>query len=98
MRPRGLTIADCRIEGAEPLLTSDGTLSTGIGVATTPRPPTPEQPGRPENVSGRLSIVNNYVDVAGGTAADNTLGILIFSVGKADRPVESMFPEIRSRT
>lgn len=79
---RGLVVASCKIEGVEPV----GGLSDGIGVAT--GFPTPTDPGHPENVSGTLSIVDNDVDVAGGTARDNTLGILIFSVGVPGAEVE----------
>lgn len=44
-------------------------------------PPTPTNPGQPENVSGTVAISNNVINVAGGTALDHTLGVLIFSVG-----------------
>lgn len=72
----GLVIASCKNEGVEPL----GGVSDGIGVYTTVNPPNPDHPGHPENVSGTLLIANNDIDVP-GTALDNTLGILIFSVG-----------------
>jgi len=81
----GLTIADCRIEGVEPLSNADlrgVPVGMGIGISTTPRPPTPAKPGQPEDISGILSIVNNYIDAAGGTAGDDTLGVLIFSTGR----------------
>jgi hypothetical protein len=81
----GLVIADCRIEGLEPLPNPDmrgSPVGMGIGISTTPKPPSPSAPGRPEDVSGILSIVNNHIDAIGGTSNDLTLGILIFSVGK----------------
>lgn len=88
----GLEIADCRIEGVEPILNQDlrgVRVGMGIGISTTPLPPTPAEPGQPGNISGILSIVNNYIDAAGGTASDDTLGVLIFSVGKSpDREVD----------
>jgi hypothetical protein len=74
----GLVIASCRIEGVDP---DPSFGSTGVAVNTSLFPPTPDRPGQPENVSGTLLLVNNDIDVVGGTAADNTLGILIFSVG-----------------
>jgi len=73
----GLVIASCKIEGAVPV--NHG--SAGIAIETSFNPPTPTNPGTPENVSGTLFIVNNVIDVAGGTALDHTLGVLMFSVG-----------------
>jgi hypothetical protein len=82
----GLVIASCTIEGVEPLPPFG---SAGVAVNTSGSPPTPDRPGQPENVSGTLLIVNNDIDLVGGTAADNTLGILIFSVGtSSDAEVE----------
>jgi hypothetical protein len=72
-----LVIASCKIEGAVPV--DHG--SAGIGIATSFDPPTLMNPGKPENVSGTLFIVNNVIDVAGGTALDHTLGVAMFSVG-----------------
>jgi hypothetical protein len=48
----------------------------------------PTNPGKPENVSGTLVIADNDIDVAGGTALDNTLGVLVFSVGVPGAEVE----------
>jgi hypothetical protein len=82
----GLVIASCKIEGVEPL----SQTGTGIAVNTSGNiPVTPQQPGHPENVSGTLLIVNNDIDVAGGTALDNTLGITTFSVGVPGAEVEA---------
>jgi hypothetical protein len=80
----GLVVASCKIEGVEP----SGSASDGIAVATTFLPPTPDQPGHPENVSGTLSIVDNDIDVAGGTVRHSTQGIVIFSVGVPGAEVE----------
>jgi hypothetical protein len=76
----GLIIASCKIEGVEPL-PNFGSLA--IEIDTNGSPPTPAKPGKPENISGRLLIVNNEIDVAGGTDLDNTLGITVFSAGKS---------------
>jgi hypothetical protein len=73
----GLLIASCQIEGAVPV--NHG--SAGIAIATSFNPPTPMNPGQPANVSGTLVIVNNVIDVRGGTALDHTLGIIMFSLG-----------------
>jgi hypothetical protein len=84
----GLTIRNCRFEGivAAPGL---GGIPSAVAieintVGTLPAPPPPGQPeaGHPENVSGRLLIVNNDIDV-GGSALEDTLGILAFSVGRS---------------
>jgi hypothetical protein len=71
----GLVIASCKIEGVEPANTRGG-----INISTSFNPPTPDQPGQPGNVSGTLLIVNNDIDI-GGTVVDNSLGVVIFSVG-----------------
>jgi hypothetical protein len=73
----GLVIASCKIEGAVPV--NHG--SVGIGIETGPVTISPMNPGKPENVSGTVFIVNNVIDVAGGTALDATLGVLMISVG-----------------
>jgi len=89
---RGLAIADCRVEGIEPIPSQDmagAGVGIGIGISTTRKPPTPAQPGRPQDVSGDISILNNYIDAVGGTASDLTVGILVFSVGKSpDKAVD----------
>jgi hypothetical protein len=88
----GLVIADCRLEGIEPIASQDmagAGVGIGIGISTTRRPPTPAQPGQPEDVSGSISILNNFIDAVGGTAHDLTVGVLVFSVGKPpDRAVD----------
>jgi hypothetical protein len=72
----GLVIASCKIEGIVPLSgQGDGVDITTSGI------PTPTNPGRPEKISGTLLIANNQIDLAGGTALDNTLGVLVFSAG-----------------
>ena len=80
----GLVIASCKIEGVEPL------LHNGIGIhIATGGLPSPANPGKPENISGTLLIINNDIDVAGGTALDNTLGIFIVSVGVPGAEVDA---------
>jgi hypothetical protein len=81
----GLTIASCRIEGLVPLPNPN----SGIWIASSTVPPTPSQPGQPENISGRILIANNDLDLAGGTAVDSVLGITTFSAGQSpDREVD----------
>jgi hypothetical protein len=46
-------------------------------------------PGKPEKISGTLLIVNNDLDLAGGTAEDIAVGIAIFSVGVPGAEVEA---------
>lgn len=82
----GLIIASCKIEGVEPLPTIGG--GEGIDIITSGGVPNPTNPGKPENISGTLLVVNNDIDV-GGTALDNTVGVLIFSVGVPGAEVEA---------
>jgi hypothetical protein len=81
----GLVIASCKIEGVDPVL--GGGL--GITIDTVSGVPSPMNPGKPEKISGTLLIVNNDLDLAGGTAADTALGIAIFSVGVPGAEVEA---------
>jgi hypothetical protein len=81
----GLVIASCKIEGLEPLLGG----GEGIDIITSPGVPMPTNPGKPENVSGMLVIADNDIDLAGGTALDLTVGVLIFSVGVPGAEVEA---------
>ena len=79
----GLDIVKCRIEGVEPFQHA----GDGIGINTSGNTPTPSRPGKPEKVSGALRVTGNDIDVR-GTATDNTLGIVVFSVGTAGTPVQ----------
>jgi len=79
----GLTIANCKIEGVVPAMLAGQFGSLAIYIATSGNIPTPAQPGHPENIFGRLLITNNEIDVIGGTAAEDTLGITVFSVGQS---------------
>jgi hypothetical protein len=83
----GLVIASCKIEGIEPKTMGEG---SGIDIVTSPDVPTPTNPGKPENISGTLLIVNNDIDLAGGTALNlvGGVGVLIFSVGVPGAEVE----------
>jgi hypothetical protein len=76
----GLVIASCKIEGVL-------NAFAAIRIETTLNVPTPTNPGKPENISGTLLLVNNDIDV-GGTALQNNLGISIFSVGVPGAEVE----------
>ena len=84
----GLVIASCRIEGFVPL---PNIQFSGIGISASDMSatPTPTQPGHPENISGRILIANNDLDLVGGTASDAVLGITTFSAGVSpDREVD----------
>jgi Right handed beta helix region len=83
----GLVIASCKIEGVETLQTIGG--GDGIDINTSSGVPMPTNPGKPENISGTLLVANNDIDVAGGTAQDLTVGVLIFSVGVPGAEVEA---------
>jgi hypothetical protein len=75
----GLTIAACRIDGIDPALG----FGNGIDINTigSIAVPTPTNPGKPENISGTLSILNNDINLAGGTAETISLGVVIYAVG-----------------
>jgi hypothetical protein len=83
----GLVIASCKIEGVDPLSATSG--SEGIDIVTSGDIPTPTNPGKPESISGTLLIADNDIDVVGGTAQDNTIGVLVFSVGVPGAEVEA---------
>lgn len=83
----GLRIAFCRFDGVIPFATLGGNIA--IDIDTSGNIPNPNSPGNPEKISGTLSILNNHIDVAGGTAADNMLGITVFSVGVPGAEVEA---------
>jgi hypothetical protein len=74
---RDLEIASSAIAGA----VAYKNLADGIGINTSGAPPTLTTPGHPENVSGALNIVDNDIDMVGGTTADNTLGVVVFAAG-----------------
>lgn len=76
----GLIIANCKIDGVV-IVPSAG--CSGIDVNTSGTPPTPTSPGQPANIFGRVFVTGNEIDVAGGTSTDNTLGIVVFSVGQS---------------
>jgi hypothetical protein len=86
----GLAIEFCTVENVEPLppwWNSTGvTIGVGIHVATLLGLPSPERPGKPKNVYGKVSIVNNEISVNG--AAEEGIGIMIVSVGDSEKPVE----------
>jgi hypothetical protein len=83
---QGLEVAASRIEGAEPVRGQAG----GIGVINAGGVPNPANPGHPENVSGTLRIVDNDIDMRGGTSGvDNTLGVTVFNVGVAGAEVDA---------
>jgi hypothetical protein len=84
----GLVVASCHIEGFVPL---PNIQFSGIGITASDMAadPTPTQPGHPENISGRIVIAGNDLDLSGGTASDNVLGITTFSAGVSpDREVD----------
>ena len=74
----GLTVASCRIEGVEP---GSPIGNTAIGINTSSNVPTPAAPGAPERISGRLSIVDNDIELGPASSADNNLGIVLFGAG-----------------
>jgi len=80
----GLQLASNRIEGLQPF----AGLGEAISVSSTVSVPSPSSPGSPQNIAGRLSVVQNYIDAIGGTSHDNTLGVTVFSAGVPGAEVE----------
>jgi hypothetical protein len=58
----------------------------GIYVATLLGLPSRVRPGNPENIAGKLSLLNNNISVS--EAAEQGLGIFVASVGDLEKPVE----------
>ena len=92
----GLTVTGCMIESIVPTAQfamdagQAGPVSTAIFVGADPHPPSATQLGKPENFSGTLAILNNDIDVGvGATPGAQTLGIVMFSVGRSpDKEVD----------
>jgi len=76
---RGLEISSNRIDGVEPFALA----GVGIMLKTSGFIPVPSDSGRPERVSGTLTIKQNKIDMTGGTALVATLGIFVWSVGQS---------------
>jgi hypothetical protein len=89
----GLVIDSCRIEGFTPRLNPGIVQFSGITLygSDTAVIPTPTQPGHPQNIYGRILIANNDLDLAGGTATDNVLGITTFSIGLSPNNLVDMY-------
>jgi hypothetical protein len=90
----GFAITNCQIESIvpSPAFGTEGgqanPVSGAIFVGADAHPPSAIQPGRPENFSGTLAILNNDIDV-GAPPGAQTLGIVIFSVGRSpDKEVD----------
>lgn len=81
----GLTIASCKIDGVEVF----DHFGYGIAIDTRGGIPSPTQPGKPENISGTLLIVNNDIDLAGAGAPDATDGVYVFSAGAPGAEVDA---------
>jgi hypothetical protein len=86
----GLTIESCIVESVDPLPPPGNptglTFVSGIYVSTQMDGPNRERTGKPENVSGNLSIRNNQISVNG--TADEGMGITAWLVGVSESPVE----------
>jgi hypothetical protein len=82
----GLTIAGCKIEGVDP---TSALGTAGIDINTSGNVPSPTKPGQPQNVTGKLSITSNDINMVGASDVDNAVGILVFSVGQSpDKEVD----------
>jgi hypothetical protein len=90
----GLAVTGCRIESIVPsaVFGMEGgqanPVSAAIFVGADPNPPGKTQPGKPENFSGTLAILNNDMDV-GAMVGALSLGVVMFSVGRSpDKEVD----------
>jgi hypothetical protein len=81
----GLEITSNKIDG---LQTFAPNINGAISVLTSGAIPSPTKPGKTGNVSGNIIVADNDFDLAGGTTADNVLGITVFSVGDTATPVD----------
>ena len=77
-----LTIANCRIENVDPTVEFgmqagvSGAISGGSGIYADPHPPSNGNPGKPENFSATLAILDNDIDM-GALPGPLSLGITI---------------------
>src|SRR5262249_41193492 len=78
----GLVIASCKIDGVEPW---EG-FGIGLDIDTSAGP---FLPGKPENVSGTVLIVNNDIDVAARPPAPRLVGLGLFYVGVTGAGVDA---------
>lgn len=79
----GLDFASNRVEGVDAIKGN----ANAIWIVTTGVSFSPASPGNPQNISGKLSIVHNYID-AMGVSGINTLGVTVFSAGVQGAEVE----------
>jgi len=86
----GLTIESCTIENLEPMpipgQSTGWRFGFGIYLATLLGEPSRNRPGNAEDISGKLSILNNRISVS--ETADEGMGIMIMVVGDRDNPVD----------
>lgn len=86
----GLAIESCAIESVEslppPYNPTGINYAFGIYVASLLGLPTMERPGQPENISGKLSILNNEISIGG--APDEGMGIMMVSAGTSEKQVD----------
>ncbi len=77
----GLAVTGCRVESIEPTAEfgvegeQANPVSAAIFVGGDPHPPNATFPGKPENFSGTLAILDNDIDV-GGPPGAQTLGMV----------------------
>ncbi len=84
----GLEVTGCQIESVLPTLEFGkeaglaNPLSSAIFIGADPHPPNATFPGKPENFSGTLAILNNDIDV-GAVPGTLILGVVVFAVGRS---------------
>jgi hypothetical protein len=85
-----LTVESCAIESLQPLpgpARPNGLrFVSGIYVATLLGLPSRQRTGKPANISGKLAILNNQIGFS--EAAEQSIGIMIVSVGVPEKPVD----------
>jgi hypothetical protein len=86
---RGLAIESCIIEHLEPLPVPGWPAGPGKGygiyIATMLELPIRQRPANPQNISGKLTILNNRISVSEKAFS---MGIMIVGVGDRENPVD----------
>jgi hypothetical protein len=85
----GLTIESCIIEHLEPLPVPGRPAGPGKGygiyIATMLELPIRQRPANPQNISGKLTILNNRISISEKAFS---MGIMIVGVGDRENPVD----------
>ena len=76
---RNLEIASNKVDGVTPF----GAVGTAFTINTSGSIPLPSDSGTPSEVSGSIVILQNDIDVRGGSGGEYALGVVVWSVGRS---------------